>query len=257
MGMNNPYGNQQQQYGQPQGGYQPQGQYQQPQGGYQNQNQGQGNGQGGQRSGGGFDNFVQITVVGRIAKDPESKPVGNGKVASAKLAINHRSEKAGTDYWFLEAWGNENQDATHNFLVNHCPKGRKVMVIGTPELRQSENNGNYTYYPTIRVTQIIGLENAKDNQGGGQQGGQQAPQQNYGQPQGGYQPPAPNGGYQPPAAPPNGGYAPPQGAPMGAPAGAPQGGFPPNAPGGFPPAPPVGAPVGAPAGAPGGFPPQQ
>lgn len=235
--------------------YPPQGQYQgQPQGGY---NQGGGQQQGNQNRNSGYDNYAHITVVGRTTKDPESKVVGNSKVASTKIAVNHRSEKAGTDFWFVEVWGNEGADSKHNFLVNHVGKGRKVMVVGTPELRQQKNNdGSYSYYPTIKAVEVLGLDNPNNqnnnnnnNQGGGQQQynnqppqGQYAPPQNQYQapPQGGYQPPAQQGGYPP---------APPQGQPQGQP----QGGFPPNAPGGYPPAPPVGAPVGAPNT--GGFPP--
>jgi single-strand DNA-binding protein len=250
-----PYNNQYNQ--QPQGGYQ----QQQPQGGYQ-QN-GQGGGQ--QRQNSGFDNKADITLLGRIVNDPTSKTVGSSTVASAKIAINHRSEKAGTDYWFLEAWAGENSQRLHNFLVNHCPRGRKVLVTGTPELRQTtkEVNGQkeYNYFPTIKITDIIGVESSNSSDQGSNQ--QQQPQGGYQQqqPQGGYQqqqqpPAAPQQGYQQPPAAPQQGYnqqqqynqappAPPQG-----------GGFPPSVPG-APPAPQqqYGAPVGA--GAPnGGFPPR-
>ena len=207
--------------------YPPQGQYQgQPQGGY---NQGGGQQQGNQNRNSGYDNYAHITVVGRTTKDPESKVVGNSKVASTKIAVNHRSEKAGTDFWFVEVWGNEGADSKHNFLVNHVGKGRKVMVVGTPELRQQKNqDGSYSYYPTIKAVEVLGLDNPNGGQNsGGQQGGgqqqynNQPPQGQYAPPQNQYQAP-PQGGYQPPAQ--QGGYppAPPQGQA--------QGGFPPNAP---------------------------
>lgn len=241
----------QQPYQQPQGGYQPpQGGYQQPQGGYQ-----QGGGQ--QRTNSGFDNHVEVQMIGRLTKDPESKVIGNAKVASSKIAINHRSEKAGTDFWFIEVWGNEGADSRHNFLVNHCPKGRRVFIKGTPELRQKkEQDGSYSYFPTIKVTEIIGLDGG--NKPGEQQGGQQQQQQGgYQQPpaqgnfppqqqqqQGGYPPQQQQGGF-PPQAPPPGGYNPPPAPPQGAPGQQP---FPPNV-GGY------GAPAGPPPGAPnGGYP---
>lgn len=233
----------------------PQNQYQQggyQQGGYQNQQGGQGGGQPNQQNS-GFDNHVKIQVIGRLTKDPESKMVNNSKVATSKIAVNHRGQNADADFWFVEIWGNEGADSKHNFLVNHCPKGRRVFIEGTPMLKQQKaQDGSYNYYPTIKVTEIIGLDGG-NQQGGGQQGGGQQqynqppqgqyapPQQQYNQapPQQQYQAP-PQQGYAPPA-PPQGGYqAPP----------APQGGFPPNPPGGYAP---VGAPVGAPNG--GGFPP--
>jgi single-strand DNA-binding protein len=272
MSTNNPYGNQYNQGGYqqpPQAPYQQQGQQQQQQGGQQQQQGGQQGGNGGAQRNSGFDNHVKIQVIGRLVKDPESKIVGNSKVASSKIAVNHRSDKAGSDFWFLEVWGNEGADSKHNFLVNHCPKGRKVFVEGTPELRQTKNADNtYSYYPTIKVTEIIGLEGGNANgNNNGQQGGQQQqpPTGQYGgQPQGGYQQPQqqpqqPQGGYQqppqggfPPAAP-QGGFPPAsQGGYSPAPQqGMQQGGFPPNPPGGGYGVPVVGAPVGAPNG---GFP---
>lgn len=229
-----------------QGGYPPQQGGYPPQGGYAPQGNPQGGGQQNQNS--GFDNHVKIQVIGRLTKDPESKMVNNSKVASSKIAVNHRGQNGDADFWFVEVWGNENADSMHNFLVNHCPKGRKVFIEGIPMLKQTKNGNDYNYYPTIKITQIIGLDGGNQGgQGGGQQQQQQPPQGQYAPPQGGYQaPPAPQGGYQPPAAPPQGGYAPPAGAPQ-------QGGFPPNPPGGY------GAPAGPPMGAPnpGGFPPQQ
>ncbi|HDR8240480.1 TPA: single-stranded DNA-binding protein [Bacillus cereus] len=113
----------------------------------------------------GADNHVKIQVVARLVKDPESKPVNNSKVASSKVVINHRGgEKA--DFWFIEVWGNENSDGYYKFLLNHCPKGRKVFIEGIPELRQTKNtDGTYTYYPTIKVTNLIGLDGGNlDNQ---------------------------------------------------------------------------------------------
>ncbi|MGG1453463.1 single-stranded DNA-binding protein [Bacillus licheniformis] len=229
MAMNNPYANQ--------GGFQ-----QQPQGGFQpNNNQGNQNGY----NNSGYDNHVKIQLIGRITKDPESKVINNSKVASSSIAVNHTSDK--TDFWFIEVWGNEGQDSKHNYLVNHCGKGRKVFIEGVPELRQTKKDGSYSYYPTIKVSKIVGLDggsNQQQSQGGGHQqptgqfnnGGYQQPPQ--GQPQGGFPPQPPQGqsqgqpqGFTP---------APPQN-------GAPQNGFPPNPPGGF------GAPAGV--GAPnGGFP---
>jgi single-strand DNA-binding protein len=224
---NQQYGNQQQQYGN-QGGY--------------DQNQG-----GGQRQNSGFDNHAKIQIIGRIVKDPTSEMKGTGKVATAKIAVNHRNEKDGTDFWFVEVWGNEGADSKHNFLVNHCPKGRKVFIEGTPTLRQTQKDGNYTYYPTIKIDQIIGLDGGKE--GGNQGGGQAQPQGGYNQPPSGQYGGAPQGQYPPaqqnnqyPPAQQQGQYqAPPQ-----------QGGFPPAPQQGqynAPPAPP------APQGQPGAFPP--
>lgn len=222
--------------------------------GYNNNQQGSYNNQQGgqQQKNSGSDNHMKIQLIGRLVKDPESKPVNNSKVATAKIAVNHKGQNAETDFWFIEIWGNEGADSTHNFLVNNCPKGRQVFVEGTPMLKQSKDqNGNFTYFPTVRVQTLVGLAMPKEGgqQGGGQQNYQQQPPNGqYNQPpqqQNNYQqPPQQNNYQQPPAQPP----APPQGQPgfpphmpnqqygapnqggMGAPAGAPNGGFPPMPP---------------------------
>jgi single-strand DNA-binding protein len=219
--------------------------------GYGQQNVG---GQNGQRNNSGFDNFSTIQLIGRLTQDPASKMVNNAKVATSKVAVNHRSEKAGTDFWFIEVWGNEGADRLHNFLVNHCPKGRRVFVTGIPELRQQKNqDGSYSYYPTIRVLDLVGLDMPKNQEGGNQQpptgqfnqqgGYNQPPQGNFNQPpqQGGFNAPPQAGGFPSapsqsqggfPPNPPGGGYGMPVGAPVGAPVGvgAPNGGFPPAPP---------------------------
>lgn len=223
---------------------------QQPQGGYNNQQGGQ-QGQGGQRTNSGFDNHLKIQVIGRLTKDPESKMVNNSKVATSKIAVNHRGQNADADFWFVEVWGNEGADSMHNFLVNHCPKGRRVFIEGTPMLKQTKDaQGNFNYFPTIKITSIIGFDGGNEAgqngaQTGGQQPNQQPPQGQYAAPQGGYQQPPQgqqfppqNAGYQQPPAQPQAGYQQQQ-PPM-------QGGFPPNPPGGY------NGPVGAPNA--GGFP---
>lgn len=232
--MQNNYG-----YNNQQGNYNQQGGYNNQQGGYNNQ---QANGQ---QKNSGSDNHVKIQLIGRLTKDPESKQVNNSKVASAKIAVNHKGQNADTDFWFIEVWGNEGADSTHNFLVNNCQKGRQVFVEGTPMLKQSKDqNGNFTYYPTVRVQTLVGLSTPSGQ--GGQQGGNQQYQQQP--PSGQYNQP-PQQQYQQPPAPQS---APPQAPPAGQP-----GGFPPNMPNqqqyGAPNQPPMGPPPGAPNG---GFPPQ-
>lgn len=223
--------------------------------GYQQQPQGNGNGQEG-RTFSGFDNHAKIQLIGRITKDPESKIVNNSKVATATIAINHRGGKDETDFWQIEVWGNEGQDSIHNFLVGHCPKGRKVFVEGIPVLRKGKKDekGHSGTFPTVKINTLIGLDGPGEGnkQGGAPQGNYQqptnyqaptapptgnfAPQTNYQAPpvQPGYNqaPPAgaPQNNYQAPPAQP--GYQPPGQPNYGAP-GAPNGSFPANPPGGY------------------------
>lgn len=203
---------------------------------YQNNNQQQG----GQRH---SYSHVNMQVIANIVTDPESKAIGqNGaKVGQARIAINHsQNQNQEADFWNIEIWVNQgNSSGYHDFLVEHCKKGRKIFIEGTPQLKRTKRQSNgqdvldpngkaiYDYYPTIRVSKIMGLgSNESNNNNNQQQGGfnnqQQQPQ---GQPAGGFNQQQPQ----------QGGFAPqqPQGQPGGF--GAPQG-----QPGGFAPQPPNG-----------------
>ena len=232
----------------------------------------------------GYNNDAYITLIGNLAtlKDPETgnqvhayskqMPNSNSKVANALMAVNHPNEDD-ADFWKLEVWSYDpNRSGYHNFLMDHCEKGRQVMVRGIPVLKRDKSDKS-KLYPTIIVDKIVGLGGGNGNgnsNGGGNTGGQQQqqpqgqpnmqqgqqqyyqqqngfpqqqqqggfppqPQQGYGQPQGGFPPQQQQGGFPPQQ---QQGYAQ-------------QGGFPPQPQGGFPQQggfPPQGAPMGAPNG---------
>ena len=146
-----------------------------------------------------YANFAEITIVGNLGKDFESKIVGQSKVASSSVAVNHKGDNAKTDWWTIEVWGNEGKDTLHNLVVNNGSTGRKVLVKGRPQIKEGSQGGTF---PTIRVNAIEFLDknpNANNNQGNQQQ---TAP----------YHPPQPPQNYN--QAPQNYNYqAPPQGAP--------------------------------------------
>mgnify|MGYP001267575303 CR=1 FL=1 len=214
----------------------------------------------------GFNNDAYIELIGNLAtvKDPETgnqvhayskqMPNSNSKVANAMLAVNHPNEDE-ADFWKLEVWSHDpNRSGYHNFLMDHCEKGRLVMVRGVPVLKKDKNDKS-RIYPTIIVDKIVGLSspNSGNNNNNQQSQSQQAqlqnnPQTSYYIPQqpNGFQPAPqqqagfpqqqPFAGQQPGAfpQPPQGGFAPQPnqaqsfGAPQGFGYGAPQGQFPPN-----------------------------
>jgi hypothetical protein len=226
----------------PQAGGYPQG----SQGGYQGGGQTGGNSNGNGNKG-NYDSFCEITLIGNISgiTDPEtnqrvhaySKPMNNGaKVANTNIAVNHYG-KDEADFWKLEVWANSpERSRLHNFLMDHCSIGRKLFIKGIPMLNYDKEKK--VYYPTIRVTELIGLgggQNSNGNgnsngSGGGQANGgyqQQSGQQGWGNQQGfppqqnGFAGPNPNmqqqgagwGGPQGGFAGPQGGFGAPQGAP--------------------------------------------
>jgi len=180
-----------------QGGFNPQAGFN-PQGGFQGNQQGQ---QGGNTNSGAYDNLAEIEIIGNLStiKDPTtgervhaySKPMNNGsKVANANVAVNIPGQDE-AQFWKIEVWAQTPERASmHNFLMDHCQKGRKVLVKGTPLLNKDANG---QIWPTIRVTRLIGF-------GGGSQenhGGNNQPSQNSGfQQQGNFQQQQ-NNGFQP------------------------------------------------------------
>ena len=118
---------------------------------------------------GSYSNFAEITVLAYLTRDPESTPMNNGsKVATADVAINHTNGE--TDFWQIECWASSPENSReHNFLMEHCRKGRQVFIIGTPYLKRKkrqlngqdvlDQNGKAIYdsYPSIRVRKLIGV----------------------------------------------------------------------------------------------------
>lgn len=68
--------------------------------------------------------FNQVTLVGRLTRDPELKTIGeNAKVASFGLAVN--GFKDHTDFFEVEAW-----NKTAEALVKYQHKGSLVLISG-------------------------------------------------------------------------------------------------------------------------------
>ncbi len=140
----------------------------------------------GNNSTGGNSNnsFAEIMLIGHLAtvKDPNSdgrvhafsKPMNNNsKVANATIAINNKDK---AEFWNLEVWASSSdRSGTHDFLMDHCYKGRQVFVTGTPMLNVDANG---KAWPTIRVNVLRGLGDsgaANQQSGGQQQNNQQQP----------------------------------------------------------------------------------
>ena len=75
-----------------------------------------------------------ITLIGNIGRDPETRQVGSNTVAKFSLATsrsytNKQGEKVTDTSWHdIEAWGKQAE-----VIAKYCQKGHKLAVIG--ELR--------------------------------------------------------------------------------------------------------------------------
>ena len=76
-----------------------------------------------------------ITLLGRLARDPEVKYTQNGKVCtSITLAVNRIGE--GADFINVTIW-----DKAAELVGNSCQKGHRLLVEGRLSVRSYEKNG--------------------------------------------------------------------------------------------------------------------
>ncbi|AHB35870.1 single-stranded DNA-binding protein [Spiroplasma apis] len=96
-----------------------------------------------------------VNLIGRITKDPELKTASNGKVYSSfTLAVNEYSN--GTQYTqFVPCFVWEKSAEN---LVKYVRKGAQISVEGSINVRQDNNNGQYSTSITVRVNRIQFLD---------------------------------------------------------------------------------------------------
>jgi single-strand DNA-binding protein len=126
-----------------------------------------------------MNNANQVTISGRITRDPEVRDVNQSKVAVIRLASN-RSYKKGEE-WVeratfvdVEAWNR------HADLVATLKKGTEVMVLGLLESDDWEKDGEKRSKLKIRVNSIDVIATprlSKQDASGGNGGAPSTPSQ--------------------------------------------------------------------------------
>lgn len=137
----------------------------------------------------------QITIMGRLTKDPELRRTGSGTaVASFSIACEDDFSSKGTEkqthFFDCTAWRN-----TAEFISKYFAKGRMIIVTGRLTTREwTGNDGSkHRNVEIIADTVYFGDSKKDGNNAAAPAGGYNAPAG------GGYNAPAPAGGY--------GGYA--------------------------------------------------
>lgn len=106
----------------------------------------------------------QVTLIGRLVRDPEVEEVGNGKKylkANLSLAIRKRKKKGeDVDAEFIDgivAWGKQAE-----FAGNYLTKGRMIVVNGElkPDRWKDKENKN-RYRLTILANSVQPLDSRK------------------------------------------------------------------------------------------------
>ena len=147
----------------------------------------------------------QITIMGRLTRDPELRRTGSGiAVASFTLAVDRDfSPKDGgereTDFIDCVAWRQ-----TGEFVSKYFTKGRMAVVSGRLQIRNwNDKHGNKRRSAEVVADNVYFGDSKRDDQGGSSSyGGNAYGGNSYG---GGYGAPAPAaggfGGYAAPSAP--------------------------------------------------------
>ena len=108
----------------------------------------------------------QVTLIGRLTRDPEVEEVGkNKKYTKARLSIAVKNIKKKTENGNIEAdfidgivaWGKQAE-----FAENYLTKGRMVVVYGElkPDRWKDKENKNH-YRLTVLVNSIQSLDAKK------------------------------------------------------------------------------------------------
>lgn len=107
-----------------------------------------------------------VTLVGRITRDPEVKAIGQGSaVCSFTLAVNrtfkNQQGEYEADFINCQAFGN-----TAQRMQQYVRKGNLLGVTGRMQTRNYENNmGQRVYVTEVIANNITFLESNKQQQG--------------------------------------------------------------------------------------------
>jgi single-strand DNA-binding protein len=108
----------------------------------------------------------QVTLIGRLTKDPETRYTTSGMtVASFTVAVDRKFKDQATgekktDFFRCKAWRH-----TAEFVAQHVTKGRLVAVAGRIELNEYTGQDGVKKYSTDVVAESVEL---LDSQRGGE-----------------------------------------------------------------------------------------
>lgn len=99
-----------------------------------------------------------ISLVGRLTKDPEGKSLNNGTpVATFSIAVNRdykdKEGNIGVDFIPIELLG-----SIADFATKYLKKGRLVSVTGTLRIELYEKDGSKKSYTKVRAKTITALD---------------------------------------------------------------------------------------------------
>lgn len=105
-----------------------------------------------------------INLVGRLARDPETKTTATGKnVTEISIGVSRKikaQDGTDTDWFRVKCWG-----GTGEFVHKYLTRGRLVSVTGRIEVRKyTDSSGNQREAHEVIADSVQGLDKPKDGQ---------------------------------------------------------------------------------------------
>lgn len=106
----------------------------------------------------------KVTLVGRLAKDPELRTTNTGKsVCSFTVAVNRRFQREGqpsADFFQVTAWGKQGE-----VINQYMAKGRQIALSGRLQNRTYEDKDGIKRYVTDVILEEFDFIGSKNDAG--------------------------------------------------------------------------------------------
>lgn len=100
-----------------------------------------------------------ITLVGRLSSDVQSRKAGESTVATFPLAVQRDFAREGqqdTDFINIEVWGK-----TAENCVKYLEKGRQVAIVGSLRIEKYQKDGENKLSTKVRADKVKFLGTGK------------------------------------------------------------------------------------------------
>lgn len=101
----------------------------------------------------------KITIIGRLAKDPDYKTLQSGSTFCKLVVVDNHKDRDGNevpDYFSCKAFGK-----SADFVGKYLTKGQKVAVFGRQITETWEKDGVKQYAQVVIVSEVESLESKK------------------------------------------------------------------------------------------------
>ena len=108
--------------------------------------------------------FQEITLIGHLGKNPETRNLESGNVTTFSLAVTEKwktkdgEQKEDTEWFNIEAWGKQGE-----VLATYLQQGSAIFLKGRIKTDTWEKDGVKQYRQKVRVTSFQFLGGKTDS----------------------------------------------------------------------------------------------